>query len=140
MYIFLGVLVLIVIFYFLNKIGARMRNKLDGAYIGDVLIGYTLNLMGKSKKDVEDYFTNVQLNYNENEDQTYFTGQLSNRCNLIISLTNNQVFRIVIVLIGPPLKKDLSNLKLFAKMHEENVEFFSMKDEDAGHTIAFQAK
>ena len=140
MYIFLGALVgIIVVTYFMNKI-SRKSNILDGAFISDVLIGYTLNLMGKSKKDVEDYFTNVQLNYNENEDQTYFTGQLSNRCNLIISLTNNQVFRIVIVLIGPPLKKDLSNLKLFAKMHEENVEFFSMKDEDAGHTIAFQAK
>ena len=117
-----------------------MRNKLDGAYISDVLIGYTLNLMGKSKKDVEDYFTNVQLNYNENEDQTYFTGQLSNRCNLIISLTNNQVFRIVIVLIGPPLEKDLSNLKLFAKMHEKEYEFFSINYEQLGSMIAFQAK
>ncbi|MDB4291586.1 hypothetical protein N9922_05175 [Cyclobacteriaceae bacterium] len=117
-----------------------MRNKLDGAFISDVLIGYTLNLMGKSKKDVEDYFTNVKLNYNENEDATYFLGQLSSRCNIIISLVNNQVSRIVIVLIGPPLKKDLSNLKLFAKMHEKEYEFFSMKDEDAGHTIAFQAK
>ena len=50
-----------------------MWNKLDGAYISDVLIGYTMNLMGKSKKDVEDYFTNVKLTYNKKEKEDFFT-------------------------------------------------------------------
>ena len=140
MYIFLGALVgIIVVTYFMNKI-SRKSNILDGAFISDVLIGYTLNLMGKSKKDVEDYFTNVKLTYNKKEKEDFFYGHLSNRCDLVITLTNEKVSKILIKLIAPPLGKDLSNLKLFAKMHEKEYEFFSINYEQLGPMIAFQAK
>ena len=113
---------------------------LDGAFISDVLIGYTLNLMGKSKKDVEDYFTNVKLTYNKKEKEDVFYGLLSNRCDLIITLTNKKVSKILIKLIHPPLGKDVSNLRTFAIEHEKEYEFFFINYEQLGSMIAFQAK
>ena len=143
MYIFLGVLivliVLIVITYFLYKIGWKM-NPIAGASISDVLIGYTLSLMGKSKKDVEDYFTEVKLTFNKYGDNFFFTGILRNRYELVITLTNEKVSKIIINSKGPHLEKDLFNLNLFSFLHHKDYDFKEAHDKKLGHMIAFQAK
>lgn len=140
MYIFLGALVgIIVVTYFMNKI-SRKSNILDGAFISDVLIGYTLSLMGKSKKDVEDYFTEVKLTFNKYGDNFFFTGILRNRYELVITLTNEKVSKIIINSKGPHLEKDLFNLNLFSFLHHKDYDFKEAHDKKLGHMIAFQAK
>ncbi len=125
------------------------KNKLNNHFISDVLIGYTLNLMGKSEEDVIKYFDGIEITSNTNdEDITQFGGKLSNGCIFLVLLENKKVFKIIFWLNNKPSKRDSENLNMFQLTHENEFHLFNLFDNSKiankksfnMHMIAFESK
>lgn len=105
------------------------RNQLNNHLISDVLIGYTLNLMGKPEEDVVNYFEGMKVVSNINDEGiTQFKGMFSNRCLFSVLLENNKVFKIIIWLNNKPSKRDSENLDMFQLTHEKEYHLFNLLD------------
>ena len=99
------------------------KNKtLNNQFISDVLIHFTLKLIGKSEHDASEIFMNhFQL-------KTPFSDaggginqvviKLSNGCILGAYSENNKIYKVIIWLNNKPSKKDLENLKIWQVMHQ----------------------
>lgn len=120
------------------------RNKLNQNTISDVLIGYSLNLMGKSKEETNDYLQNVEFvkeNTTENETISLLF-ILENECVLGVSIQEDKVFKLNIWLNQKPSENDLKNLELFHLTHENEYIFYTLKDTGFlnRHLISLESK
>ena len=120
----------------------KERNNLNDKSISDVLIYYTLNLMGKPKSKVKDFIKELEFNESVSKKGTVnFTALLENNCVLGISQEENKVFKVNIWLNNKLSKGDLNNLMSFGRMHDEEYFCYNLKDESVKkYMIAFESK
>lgn len=106
------------------------KNKLNEFNISDVHIGYSLNLMGKSKKEVIEYLQKEEFVKEDLSDSgtTSLLYILENQCVLGVSIQADKVFKLNIWLNQKPSDNDLKNLDFFHKTHEDEYIFYTMKD------------
>lgn len=105
------------------------KNKLNNNFISDILIGYTLNLMGKNEEEILLFFKDIKLvRINEEEGLTKFFGLLDNGCIIMVILENNKVFKVIIWLNNKLSKEDTKNLDLFYITHEDEYYFYNLFD------------
>jgi hypothetical protein len=121
------------------------KNKLNNHFISDILIGYTLNLMGKSDEDVINYFEGIKIgSKTDDKGITRFMGILSNGCVFLVLLENKKVFKINIWLNNKPSKGDSENLNFFQLTHEAEYYLYSLFDNRVKgankNMIAFESK
>ena len=98
----------------------RDKNELNGNSVSDALIGFTLHCMNKSHKEVKEYFTNLKgVEIILKEKKESLSGKLSNGCMLTILSDFDEVYNFNIFLNADPSKKDIKNLKLFARAYKK---------------------
>lgn len=118
------------------------KNRINGGFISDTLIGFTLNLIGQTKDKVAQFFGNTAFYENVTEKGVLsLTAMLNNKCVLGISLEKGIVFKINIWLNHKPSKEDIENLQLFKATHKDEYYFIYTLDESIGrYVIAFESK
>lgn len=117
------------------------RNLLFKTSISDVLIGYTLNVIGNSKENIIQELKKLEFTEKPLENGATLLALLDNNCILGISLENDVAFKINIWLNHKVTNTDSKNLDLFALLHENDYYFYKLLDEDVNrHLIAFESK
>ncbi len=123
------------------------RNFINGGSISDLLIVLNLNLMGQSKKFVEDYFREHLTEFTEDnrfDDIIMFFANLNNGCIVGISIQNDHVYKVNIYLNNKPSEADLQNLNywtLVNNIDSEKYLFYSkLESLTKKYYICFESK
>jgi hypothetical protein len=99
---------------------AKDKNRINGGFISDTLIGLTLNLIGQTKDKTVQFLGNADFYENvTKEGALSLTTMLNNKCVLGISLEKDIVFKVNVWLNHKPSKEDVENLHLFYATHED---------------------
>ncbi len=123
------------------------RNVINGGAISDLIIVLNLNLMGQSKKFVEDYFREHLTEFTEDnrfDDIIMFFANLNNGCIVGISIQNDHVYKVNIYLNNKPSEADLQNLNywtLVNNIDSEKYLFYSkLESLTKKYYICFESK
>jgi len=120
------------------------KNKWNGFFISDAVIGFALNCIGKSQDFAESYFSDKSIQMKEGEKTesvTTFFALLNNNIMIGLSFENDSCFKISAYLNHKAIKADVENLNFWKITHEDNYEVFFLFDEGISrHGIHIQSK